>query len=72
MRQVWLTAVFLGLATAPAYAYIDPVTGSVLIQGLIGGAAAILASIRSVREKVLGFFTRKKSEHLGADADVKN
>jgi hypothetical protein len=60
------------MVTAPAYAYIDPVTGSVLIQGLIGGAAAILASIRSVREKVLGLFTRKKSDHLGTDADVKN
>jgi hypothetical protein len=41
----------------PAYAYLDPVTGTFLIQGLIAGIAACLAGIRSIRERIIGFFT---------------
>lgn len=72
MRLLWLTVVFCALAGAPAHAYLDPVTGSVLIQGLIGGAAAILASIRSVRVKIASFFMRKEPGKLSADADLKH
>jgi hypothetical protein len=57
-RLVFLVAVFSTLAAAPAFAYLDPISGSVLLQGLIGGIAAILASFRSVRMKIAGFFKR--------------
>ena len=49
--------VILGLIYAlfatPAYAYLDPITGSFLVQALIGGFAAALVAIRRVREKIL-------------------
>ena len=47
---VWLV---VSLST-PVSAYLDPVTGSFLVQGLIAGAVAVLAAVRRVRERVLG------------------
>ena len=46
----------------PAYAYLDPITGSFLIQGLIAGAVAVLAAIRQVRERVLSLFGLRKPD----------
>lgn len=54
----WLIVSFAG----PAFAYLDPVTGSFLIQGIIAGAVAVLAAIRSVRERVLTVFGFRKPE----------
>jgi hypothetical protein len=51
----------------PAYAYLDPVTGTFLIQGLIAGIAACLAGIRSIRERIIGFFTSIVSRHKRQD-----
>lgn len=42
-----------------AYAYLDPVTGSFILQGIIGGIAAVMVGFRSLREKVLNFFKGK-------------
>lgn len=49
-------AVLFVFTAMPAYAYLDPVTGTFLIQGLIAGVAACLAGIRSVRQRVVAFF----------------
>ena len=47
---------------SPAFAYLDPITGSFLIQGLIAGVVAVLAAIRQVRERVLALFGLLKSD----------
>lgn len=57
-----LGMIFTVAFTTPALAYIDPVTGSFLLQALIGGFAAALVAIRRVREKILGFFGIGKSD----------
>lgn len=45
------------LASAfPAYAYLDPVTGSLVIQGLIALIAGILAGVKSVRARFIAIF----------------
>ena len=41
-----------------AMAYLDPVTGSFLIQGLVGGIAAVMVAFKNVRQKCLDFFRR--------------
>jgi len=42
------------LASAlPAYAYLDPVTGSLVVQGLIALIAGALAGVKSVRARLL-------------------
>jgi len=40
----------------PAHAYLDPVTGSLLIQGLVALIAGIVASVKSVRQKIISIF----------------
>ena len=45
-----------------ATAYIDPVTGSFLVQGLIAGVMAVVAGVRSIRERVLNIFRRRKDD----------
>jgi len=56
-----LAAAFVVASTAPALAYIDPVTGSVLVQALIGGVAAAMIAIRRVRERLFGLFRKRPS-----------
>lgn len=45
------------VGSSPAFAYLDPVTGSFLVQGLIGGIAAVMVGIRSLRAKIVAFFS---------------
>jgi hypothetical protein len=54
---------------SPALAYLDPMTGSFLIQGAIASAVAVLAAIRKVRERVLALVGFRKAAAPVADAD---
>lgn len=56
-RMIFVGSVIFLYSAMPAFAYLDPVTGTFLIQGLIAGVAACLAGIRSIRQKVAAFFT---------------
>ena len=67
MRRVSSVCMVLALAYCPAaYAYIDPGTGGILIQGLIAGIAFIAAFWRRTRN----FFSsrRRKSDSSSGDA----
>ena len=59
IRIAGLSAALLFAGSSSAFAYIDPVTGSFILQGVVGAAAAILAGFRSVRVKVMSVFTGK-------------
>ena len=61
MRMLPAAFAILVLTVAPgeAHAYIDPVTGSLIIQGLIAAVAAVMAGVRSIRERIISLFTRK-------------
>ena len=54
---------FLGLTlfTSPVFAYIDPGTGSILFQALVGGLAAIISFFSIYWQRVKAFFSKKKS-----------
>jgi len=43
------------ILASPAYAYLDPGTGSLILQGLIGGIAAGLAVISVYYRKIKAF-----------------
>lgn len=42
----YLLAIALGLFTQPAWAYLDPGTGSMLLQVILGGIAAVGVAIK--------------------------
>jgi hypothetical protein len=54
----------LGLTsyTSPVFAYLDPGTGSILIQGLIGGAAIAMSFLSIYWQKVKAFFVKKEPD----------
>ena len=60
---------FLILYTSPAFAYLDPGTGSILIQGLIGGFAATVAFGSIYWQKVKAFFSKDISNKDNSDKD---
>ena len=50
-----------GLSIAsPAYAYLDPGTGSMLVSAVIGVAAAVALAVKMFWYRLVGWFRRKK------------
>jgi hypothetical protein len=47
-------------------AYLDPGTGSMAIQLLMGGVVALLATVRLYWDRMKTFFTRKNVQHDNA------
>lgn len=50
-----------GIAT-PAYAYLDPATGSIILQGIVAAFAAAAATGRFWWHRVKSLFTRKRKD----------
>jgi hypothetical protein len=48
--------------TAPAAAYLDPGTGSMLLQAIIASMAASVSFIWMIREKIRAFFFRRSDD----------
>ena len=55
--------------TSPAYAYLEPGTGSMLVQGLIAGVAVVMSFLSIYWQKVKAFFGKKKINKSTADKD---
>jgi hypothetical protein len=55
-------SVFCLAASAPAYGYIDPGTGSLIVQSVIGAIAAIGVTLKLYWHKLKVFFLRKDDE----------
>ena len=55
--------------TSPAYAYLDPGTGSMLLQGLLAGLAVFISVLSIYWQKVKSFFVKKE---LDTDTDLEN
>jgi hypothetical protein len=62
IRKHLIPATLALVASGPALAYIDPGTGSLLVQGLIAGLAAAAVVARGYWYRIKGFFGRKKPE----------
>ena len=45
---------------SPAYAYLDPGTGSMLISAVIGVAAAVALAVKMFWYRLIGFFRGKR------------
>lgn len=64
------TAFILVASSGPAFAYIDPGTGSMILQGIIGGVAGGLFIMRTYWAKVVAFFSgsHKAAAEVADDA----
>ena len=53
--------------TVPAHAYLDPGTGSLILQALIAGIAAALAAVKIFWLKITIFFDKIKNTFGGTE-----
>ena len=66
-KLTFLTVVIVSVSN-PAYGYIDPGTGSLIIQGIIGAIAAVGVTLKIYWHKVRIFFSGR-SDAVDADDD---
>lgn len=57
---VMCVCVWLLTASGPAFAYLDPGTGSIILQGIVAALAAIGVTARFYWHRVLHLFGRKE------------
>jgi len=55
-------------ASVPAYAYIDPGTGSILLQSLLAGVAVALGVMRNYWHRIRAWLTPNRREAAGGDS----
>ena len=67
MKNLYVIVIFFLLSNS-AYAYIDPGTGTIILQALIGGIVAAGAAISLYWRKLKSFFSKKKKD----EKDIKN
>ncbi len=59
----------LGFVAFPAHAYLDPASGSMLLQMIVGGVAGAALAIKMFWHRILGFFG-VKPKNIDDDAAV--
>jgi len=59
VRVALVLAACLSIAS-PAYAYLDPGTGSMLISAVLGVAAAVALAVKMFWYRLVGFFRGKR------------
>jgi hypothetical protein len=62
-------ALLLVASTQVAYAYVDPGTGSYVIQILIAAIVGAAFAVRVYWNKIKGLFSRSSSEGQGTESD---
>ena len=67
MARVALSLLLLSLFPAQAQAYLDPGTGSIILQGIIAGIAVAWFTIKTYWYKLAALFGKKAPENLLED-----
>ncbi len=66
-----LVLVLLMLTTRPAHAYLDPASGSMILQVIVAAVAALLITIKAFWHKIRGMFGSSPTEET-VDTDDKS
>ena len=66
----FLLLVLLSSTAFPAYAYLDPGTGSLIIQGIIGAFALAAATVTGWWDKVKSFLVKNNEEPASDHSDT--
>jgi hypothetical protein len=62
MNIALLIALFFTISTKPAHAYLDPGTGSFLIQIIVGGFLGGIFIIKGYWQRISAFFSKNKQD----------
>lgn len=69
--KVAMVAAVAILLPTPAFAYIDPAVGSMMLQGLLGAIAVAGTAWYTLRQKVGAFYSNAKMAFSSRAADKK-
>ena len=72
INKLFLGLILLFLLSQTVYAYIDPVTGSLIIQGLIAAVVGALAMIKFQYARVKAFINKILGRDARKDKSVDN
>ncbi len=75
LKQYILPLVFFSILlslSTPAYAYLDPGTGSVLVQGLLAGAVSALAVLKLYWQRIKRFFGSRSKKPVDPHSSVRS
>ena len=64
-----LTAMLVGASTSTAHAYLDPGTGSIILQVLLGGAAGLVLACKLYWQKFITMHGIKRK--LGGPREIR-
>ena len=62
-RLVVVSLLLAVLMPRPSHAYLDPTSGSILLQVLLGGLAGAALAMRLFWHKILAWFSGRKRDH---------
>ena len=63
MTRLWAFIAILLMFTEPAHAYLDPGTGSIILQGLIAAVAGAMVTARLYWGRIKSIFSRKTEKN---------
>lgn len=69
MQHLILVGILFTMFTKPAHAYLDPGTGSFLLQVIIGGFLGGIFIIKGYWQRIVTFFTKKKPNQPSASTE---
>lgn len=69
MQQLILVGILFTIFTKPAHAYLDPGTGSFLLQVIVGGFLGGVFIIKGYWQRISAFFTKKKSNQSSTSTE---
>ncbi|MFT5769980.1 MAG: hypothetical protein ACI9H8_001962 [Lysobacterales bacterium] len=69
MRTPKIVLLLLAASPSVAFAYLDPGTGSMLLQVILGGIAAVGVALKLFWYRIIAFFGIKKSPAASDDGD---
>jgi hypothetical protein len=62
-RLIVAIGVLVLLFPRPSHAYLDPTSGSIFLQVLLGGVAGAVLAVRLFWHRILGLFGARKRDH---------
>jgi hypothetical protein len=70
VRVVLVAVLLLAIVSAPAYAYLDPGSGSYLLQILLAGLLGALFTLKVFWKRIVSFFAQLFSKRPRDDQDA--
>jgi hypothetical protein len=72
IKILFISFISLFLAISRAHAYLDPGTGSIILQGIFGALAAITVALKLYWHKILKLLGIRKKINIDQDKDQEN